>query len=194
MAVTHRRWRRGFGAAALLLVAAWAVGLVVFSERVVRLVEPGNQQTDVIVALTGEINRLHTSIDLLKSGASDRLFISGVNTAVQKEYLVQLLDTEASNLNCCIEVGYLAANTRGNAHEIAEWLQGQSIGSVRLVTSNYHMPRSLLEFRRVLPQLTILPHPVDSELVSLHPWYGSVGSFIFMAKEFTRYLAARVGV
>jgi len=194
MTMLRRLSSRRVAFLALCLGAAWFIGLVVFSERVVRLAEPGYQETDVIVALTGEINRLHTGIALLKSGVSDRLFISGVNTAVQKDYLVKLLDTEASDLDCCIEVGYLAANTRGNAREIAEWLEGQSINSVRLVTSNYHMPRSLLEFRRVVPTLNILPHPVDSELVSLHPWYGSVRSFTFMAKEFTRYLAARVGV
>lgn len=185
---------RLFGFVALVLFAAWSIGLVTFAESVVQPVDPGNQRTDAIVALTGEANRLPVSIDLLKSGLSDRLFISGVHLDVQSEYLVSLLDSEGSDLDCCVEIGHVATNTRGNARETAEWIQSQQIQSVRLVTSNYHMPRSLLEFRRVLPQLTILPHPVDSELVSLHPWYGSVGSFIFMAKEFTRYLAARLGV
>lgn len=194
MTIAFGRWGRIGALTGLLLIACWAVGLVVFAEGVIRQTVPDDQPTDAIVVLTGEDNRLRASVDLLKAGLSDRLFISGVHNDVHTDQLVRLLDTEPSSLDCCIEVGYVARNTRGNAWETADWIDVEEIGSIRLVTSNYHMPRSLLEFRRAIPHIDIVPHPIDSELVAMDPWYDSLASVSLMAREFTKYLAVRLGV
>ncbi len=194
MVMALGRWTRIAALAALLLIGGWVAGLVVFAEGVIRQTVPHNGQTDAIVVLTGEDNRLSASVALLKDGLADRVFISGVHNDVHADQLVRLLDTEASDLDCCIEVGHVATNTRGNAWETADWIEVEQIGSIRLVTSNYHMPRSLLEFRRVIPHIDIVPHPIDSNLVVLNPWYGSLASVSLMAREFTKYLAVRLGV
>src|SRR3546814_11467635 len=61
---------------------------------------------------------------------------------------------------CSSDLGYEADNTRGNAVETAAWMKDQGFTSLRLVTATYHMPRSLLEFRRLMPDIEIVPHPV----------------------------------
>lgn len=194
MTLSSGRWARVAALTGFLLAGGWVAGLVMFAEEVVRQTVPGDRQTDAIVALTGENNRLPASIALLKAGLAERLFISGVHNDVHADYLVSLLDSAASDLDCCIEVGHVARNTRGNARETADWIALQEIGSIRLVTSNYHMPRSLLEFRRAIPHIDIVPHPIETELVVLEPWYGSLSSVSLMAREFTKYLAVRLGV
>ena len=42
-------------------------------------------------------------------------------------------------------LGREADNTHGNARETAGWMRGEGYRSLRLVTSWYHMRRSLLE-------------------------------------------------
>jgi DUF218 domain len=59
-----------------------------------------------------------------------------------------------------VTLGHAAASTRGNAAEIAAWARERDIGSVRVVTAGYHMPRALLELRRALPGAALLAHPV----------------------------------
>src|SRR3546814_4570320 len=61
---------------------------------------------------------------------------------------------------CCVDLGFEAADTAGNALETAGWLNAHGYKSIRLVTANYHMPRSLVEFSRRLPGITIVPPPV----------------------------------
>lgn len=177
----------------VVLFAVWLVGLFNFASRVVALEVPGDQQTDAIVALTGELVRLREGIALLKDEQSERLFISGVYRGVDVEELLAVLREDAEGFDCCIDVGYVATNTRGNAVETAEWVEAENVHSVRLVTSNYHMPRTLLEFRRLMPTLEILPHPVISERAKDQAWYTNPRSARLLATEFSKYLIVRAG-
>ena len=52
---------------------------------------------------------------------------------------------------CCITLGYESVDTRSNAVEVAGWAGQRGIGSVRLVTSDWHMRRAGFELRRRLP-------------------------------------------
>lgn len=65
-----------------------------------------------------------------------------------------------------------------------------SYHSLRLVTAWYHMPRSLLEFRRAMPDIEIIPHPVFSEeAISQNSW-GWRGTVPVLIGEYGKYLAA----
>ncbi|MEM1399495.1 MAG: YdcF family protein, partial [Pseudomonadota bacterium] len=79
----------------VVLFAVWLVGLFNFASRVVALEVPGDQQTDAIVALTGELVRLREGIALLKDEQSERLFISGVYRGVDVEELLAVLREDA---------------------------------------------------------------------------------------------------
>lgn len=62
-----------------------------------------------------------------------------------------------------------------------------NIRSIRLVTSNYHMPRSMAEFRANNREVTILAHPVYSERVRKN-WWRSWRSFVLIASEYNKFL------
>jgi uncharacterized SAM-binding protein YcdF (DUF218 family) len=66
----------------------------------------------------------------------------------------------AALFKCCVDVGYDANDTSGNASETRAWARANHFSRLIIVTSSYHMPRSLAEFGRVMPDATLVPYPV----------------------------------
>ena len=104
--------------------------------------------------------------------------------------LLRVSQQAPAAVECCIVLGYAADDTRGNAAETAAWLRQESYSSFRLVTANYHMPRSLLEFRRALPNADIVPHPVAPTNVHVEEWWRWPGTTILLVTEYNKYLVA----
>ena len=90
-------------------------------------------------------------------------------------------------------LGYTADNTAGNARETATWMAEEGYGSLRLVTSSYHMPRSLAAFRRVMPSVNIVPHPVFPAHVRHSDWWRWPGTTQLLVSEYNKYLIAQAG-
>ena len=93
---------------------------------------------------------------------------------------------------CCIELGHDAADTVGNARETAAWAKAGNYRSLRLVTSDYHMPRSLAVFRRAMPHIDLIAHPVFSDSVHMESWWRSPGTAGLLASEFNKFLIVRL--
>jgi|HigsolmetaAR203D_1030402.scaffolds.fasta_scaffold00228_32 uncharacterized SAM-binding protein YcdF (DUF218 family) len=183
-------WLRRIMPAAIALFLLWFGGLVWFADDAARMQEPDDRRTDAIVVLTGGSERLPTGLDLLSRNRAEKLFVSGVYAGVEVAELLRLSRQAPEELACCIVLGYAAGDTRGNAIETAEWLRAEGYGSVRLVTSNYHMARSLLEFRRVLADVAILPHPVKPHNVLLDDWWRRPGTASLIVSEYNKFLVA----
>jgi uncharacterized SAM-binding protein YcdF (DUF218 family) len=147
--------------------------------------------TDAIVVLTGGSLRLASGIDLLREGRGRVLFVSGVDRQVGIEALLRSAGDETPKwLACCVVIGHQAQNTEGNAIETAVWMRREGYHSLRLVTSWYHMPRSLLEFGRAMPDLEIVPHPVFPDRVKQQNWWGRHGTAALLIGEYAKYVAA----
>ncbi len=110
--------------------------------------------------LTGGSDRIEDAVQLLAEGRASRLLISGVNEALKPDSLARRMPMHGDLFACCIDLDYGARNTVGNAVETRRWTRQHRIGSIILVTSNYHMPRALIEFRRAMPSATIIARPV----------------------------------
>lgn len=191
---------------AMALLLVWLGGAFVYFDRVENLPAPSEQRTDAIVVLTGGAARLATALRLLDQNKADRLLISGVSPNASKASLLQAVlpampDAAQASSNwqgidlqllfdCCVDLDYEAANTEGNAVETADWVAQHQVKTIRLVTSNYHMPRSLAEFRRRLPGVTILPHAVRSETMRVEDWWRRSTAAAFLLGEYTKYVAA----
>ena len=192
--------------ALMALVMIWLGGAFVYFDQVENLPEPSGQRTDAIVVLTGGAARLATALRLLNQNKADRLLISGVSPNASKASLLQAVlpampdAAQASGnwqgidlqllFDCCVDLDYEAADNEGNAVETADWVAQHQVKTIRLVTSNYHMPRSLAEFRRRLPGVTILPHPVRSETMRVEDWWRRQTAAAFLLGEYTKYVAA----
>ena len=178
---------------AVLLVAAaccllWLSGLLWFATP--PAADTRAAATDAIVVLTGGSLRLQSGIDLLREGKGRKLFVSGVNQQVDLDELLGVSGHAPDWALCCVVLGHQADNTFGNAQETAQWMRRQGFRSLRLVTAWYHMPRSLLELDRAMPEVEIIPHPVFPEEVSQVNWWASRSTALLLASEYGKYLAA----
>ncbi len=170
--------------------AAWLAGLLWFATGLPTSVAEPERLTDAIVVLTGGSGRVHQGLRLLAENRAKKLFISGVYRGVDVQELLRVSQRSPGDLECCIALGYEADSTRGNARETASWMREQGLGSLRLVTAAYHMPRSLLEFRRVLPGDEILPHPVFPESAKSGGWWPWPNRASLLVTEYSKYLVA----
>jgi uncharacterized SAM-binding protein YcdF (DUF218 family) len=181
---------RGPALVGAALVVGWAVGLFLFAASLPRQAPDDAITTDGIVVLTGGSARLSVGFDLLRAGKARKLFISGVYRGVEVRELLALSSKSGNDLECCVELGYDADDTEGNAVETARWMADEGFHSLRVVTANYHMPRSLVEFRRALPGVTLVPHPVSPSKVRLDGWWGWPGTAELIVSEYNKYLLA----
>ncbi|HSV29746.1 MAG TPA: YdcF family protein [Candidatus Omnitrophota bacterium] len=183
----------GFGAgAAGGLFALWCAGFLWFVATVPDQVGDPATVTDAIVVLTGGSERLATGVQLLEDGRARKLFVSGVHKDVELADILKLGHADHGGLACCVVLGYSAPDTVGNAAETARWMAKERFRSLRLVTGAYHMPRSLLEFRRAMPDAAIVPHPVFPDAVKSREWWRWPGTAALLATEYSKYLAAVV--
>lgn len=193
--MTGRAHRRRRGAAGVLFVIGLAgiliAGLFAFVGKLPRQVENRDGQTDAIVVLTGGSERLAAGFALLAQGRAEKLFISGVGRGTSRD-AIRTRAGAAERFECCVVIGRDALNTEGNAQETAAWLKAQSYNSLRVVTASYHMPRSLLEMRRAMPGITLVPHPVFPRRVKIESWWRSPGTASLLVTEAGKYWAATV--
>lgn len=124
------------------------------------------ESADAIIALTGSKDRIRKGIDLLDEGKAKTMLITGVHVDFRKDDLKDIWN-KRDKLPCCISLGYEARDTIGNAIETKKWIEQNPVDSVILVTSKYHIARSAMIFKTLLPHITIHPYPVSSYPTSL---------------------------
>lgn len=176
----------------LVLAGAWLAGFFWYGADVPSQLSDQTTPTDAIVVLTGGSERLDTGLTLLRQKMGRKLFVSGVYRSIDVAELLRLSRQKPDEVECCIVLGHAADNTVGNAVETAAWMRAEGYHSLRLVTANYHMRRSLLEFRHAMPDATIIPHPVFPDKVKQGLWWLWPGTAHLIASEYTKYLAAHL--
>lgn len=164
----------------------WFCGFIWFGQKINEYNDYDLKSTDAIVVLTGGRNRIARAIELVNDNIAEHLFISGVEKNTSLNDIVKELKLPINNPEK-VELGYNATNTIGNAREIKEWIENNNIKSVRLITSNYHIPRSLAELKAYKLPLDIEVTPVYSENVASY-WWQSWGTFKFIFQEYNKYL------
>jgi len=142
------------------------------------------------VVLTGGSARMDAGLGLLKAGKGKRLLISGVNPAARLNDLQHVTGGDSTLFNCCIDLDRVALNTIGNAQESAKWAAANTFGSIIVVTNNYHMPRSLLEMRRILPNAELKAYPVVNTPLTGTTWLEDADAMRVLTIEYAKYVAA----
>ena len=173
-----------------IVLALYAAGFVVF---VVSLPGPMPHMRPAqgIVALTGGDERLAAAVSLLENRSGQRLLISGVHPTTTKQEL-KFLSHGRKRFDCCADLGYSAANTRGNAEEAARWAHAHHFRSLIVVTARYHMPRSLTEFQAAMPDVALEAYPIEPQDIDLSAWWHDVRALHVLHGEYVKYLASTV--
>lgn len=169
----------------LVISGLWIVGFFVFLGNIPTHIYDKNTPTDAIVVLTGDNARIETGLALLKQGLAPKLFISGVEEKFASNTIARVRK-KGFKMYSDVTLGYQADTTTENALETAEWITLEKLDSIRLVTSHYHMVRSLLEFKRRLPKTRIIPHPITP--IGAQNWWQSPRGIRLVFLEYNKSL------
>lgn len=186
--MTRRHWSPLLKAA-VCLGLLWAAGFAWFLHAAGSGAERPPARADGIVALTGGAGRVEAALRLLADGRARVALISGVGGAADFGDLARRAGVDRG-LAARVTLGRAAESTRGNAAETAAWARAQGIRSLIVVTAAYHMPRALAELARALPGTTLIAHPVVPP--AMDP--GDAGTLRMLAQEYTKWLAAEIGL
>ena len=183
-----------------LKILSWAVGtaigiFVLGFVLFVRSIDGKNansiaEPADGIVALTGGELRIAQALKLLAQGKGRRLLITGVHPATNRRVLKEIAPKHGPLFECCIDIDHGARNTIGNAKAARDWATAKDFRSVIVVTSSYHMPRSLVELRRALPGLKLVPHPVTPRNFRIDAWWAYPGTMRLLFSEYLKLIPA----
>lgn len=163
--------------------ALWITGLILFTRIIPIAPLETVKETDGMVIFTGGKTRLNVALDLFNQKRAQYLLISGVNPASTLPQTVAQMPDHSQ-----ITLGYDALDTIGNAEETAAWAGSHHIKTLRLVTSNYHMPRSLFELRYLLPSVEIIPHPVVGKSFLRSKWWLDPSTLGLVVQEYNKFL------
>ncbi len=141
---------------------AWVAGFLWFT---VTLPQPaGETATDAVIVPTGGAGRIAQGLAVLDRGQARKMLVTGVDPEVTPTEFALEFEVDQASLDCCVTLGFLAEDTRGNATETAEWVETHGIQSLRLVTTDWHMRRAARELDRTLPEtVTVVWDAVPSE-------------------------------
>lgn len=174
-----------------LAAAIFLSGFVLFALSLAREEPDLETRAEGVVALTGGSDRVFDAAKFLARGQAKRMLITGVNRATRGSELARMLPISREMFACCVDLGYQALDTAGNARETREWAESRNITkSLIVVTSNYHMPRALVELSAALPEVTLYPFPVVSEHANVADWWRDYRVARLVGGEYVKFAGA----
>lgn len=169
----------------------WIMGFVWFVGLIPDRISKIDGVTDAIVVLTGGSGRIDAGFMLLAEGKAKKLFISGVGKNANLEDISKIStfhQNNKANLKSNIALGYEAYNTVENAIETMNWMRQNNVHSIILVTSNYHIPRSLAEFQLIMQDHKIIAYPVISNAIKIEKWWMFPGTMKLIFLEYNKFI------
>lgn len=176
------------------VVAAAVVGFGVFLRQLPATETKPARDADGIVVLTGGSSRVSDAMELLSVGYGKRLLISGVHPASGTQEIQRSLPDSQPLLGCCVDLDHSAVNTRSNATGTRRWVEARGFRSLIVVTSNYHMPRAIVELSHAMPDVALIPFPVVGDKWNDEPWWTSGAAMRLLLLEYAKYVAAELRV
>ncbi|MEQ1672343.1 MAG: YdcF family protein, partial [Hyphomicrobium sp.] len=116
--------------------------------------------------------------------------ISGVNRITRREDVERISGLDHKAFTCCVDLGYEALDTVGNADETRTWANTNGYKSLIVVTSSYHMPRSLAELALAMPDRTFIAHAVTPRGFPDSGWWLHIRTTRVLLSEYLKYLPA----
>jgi len=165
-------------------------GFLWFADSVATMRPPEGTRADAIIVLTGGYQRIDQAVGLLRDGVGRRLLISGVNPSTTRSQIRRMTQSSPDLFACCVDMGYQAIDTIGNANEAARWISDKGYASVVVVTNNYHMHRSLYELRNASPNTSFIAYPVISADLTRTNWFGNPDVLRTMVSEYGKFVVA----
>ncbi|MFZ1743550.1 MAG: YdcF family protein [Pontixanthobacter sp.] len=164
-----------------ILAIVWFMGFLWFT-----IALPGpvrGQKTEAVIVPTGAAGRIEHGLKVLEAGQAKIMLVTGVDPEVKPGEFAAQFEVPKNLMKCCVELGFQAVDTRGNAAETADWIKQRKVKSLRLVTTDWHMRRAANELLQTLPaNVTVVEDAVPSEpsfrilFLEYHKWLASLVS------------------
>ena len=145
---------------------------------------PNGTLVEGIAVLTGGKGRIAKGIKLFKSSPGSYLIISGVDKNIKN---IDIVPKELLKNNR-VFIDRKSETTIDNAEAIIKWAKQYRIGNIRIITSDYHMPRSMLILLRQSKSLNFYADPVISDIHSRDTWVNNSKLLIFLIEEYLKFL------
>jgi len=178
----------------LAFIAAIMFGFVAFLAQLRNIESRPERHADGIVVLTGGASRVSDAMELLAAGYGRRLLISGVHPTSTASDISRSVQESQALFNCCVDLDRSAHSTRSNASGTRRWVHERGFKSLIVVTSNYHMPRAIVELSHAMPDVALIPYAVVGERWRDEPWWENGTTFRLVLSEYVKYIAAGVRV
>lgn len=142
-----------------IIILAWVACFIIFL-----IIIPSPQkvpqtlpQVEAVVILTGDYFRLEKGVEVFVKSNAKKILLSGVPKKIPKKSVLRRIK-QLSKVELQPEtlfLGHIADSTISNATEAKIFMDLNGYKSLNLVTSNYHIPRSLYLFNRAMPNCEI---------------------------------------
>ena len=190
-----------FLALLILIITYFLIELFNFKEKIITAENYPNPENTNIVILTGGTNRIKDGFDIInkfdkKSKYTIKILVSGTGKGFTKLSLQNMLspDFDLKLIKCCVELDAISQNTYSNAKQTLKWSTKNNIKEFILITSNYHMPRSILEFKNKMPNIRILTYPIKPRKHEINNWLNSFETFSLIFYEFCKFIISNIRI
>jgi len=167
-----------------VLILFFIIGFIKFYNDIKNYKSYNKILVEGIAVLTGGKGRIDKGIELFKASPNNYLIISGVDKSIK---IIEVVPKDILNSNK-VFIDRKSETTIDNAEEIIKWSRKNSITNIRIITSDYHMPRSMLILSKKSESLNFFPDPVKSDINIRKNISENFKSLLFLSEEYLKYL------
>ena len=179
----------------------FCIELFDFKEKILSFQKYNNKESSNIVILTGGTNRIKDGLKIINKFDKSqkynfKILVSGTGKGFTKNSLIKQIgpNFNPKYIECCIYLDSVSKNTFTNAIETSKWAKRNDIQEFILITSNYHMPRAILEFKNIMPNHKIYTFPITPRKHNIKKWMSSYETFSLIFKEFCKYIISSLRI
>ena len=172
-----------------------------FKNNILVLTKYNDIKSPNIVILTGGANRIKDGLKIIQDFKNSKninykILVSGTGMGFTKSSLKKKLGPNFNSqlIQCCIDLDGVSKNTLTNASETFKWTSKNDIKEFILITSNYHMPRAILEFKNVMPNLKIYTFVITPKKHDIKNWLSSYQTFSLVFTEYCKFIIASLRI
>ena len=145
-----------------------------------------NYKTDGIAVLTGGTGRINLGLELFNKNKNLKLIISGVDRKVSNKSIIP--DNLMNKFSITIDKA--SESTYQNAKIINKWTSKYKLKNVTIITSYYHMPRSMLLIQSFSPNINFYAYPVEKKISNKISLRENFLYYFFLTEEYIKYLVS----
>ena len=168
----------------LTALVFFSLGFVSFFSQIKNYNVSNNYNYQGIAVLTGGKGRIAKGIEVFRNNPESYLIISGVDKKVAIEDILP----KDFLVNPKIFIDKKSETTIDNVNEIVNWSLKNKISDVIVITSDYHMPRTMLILTKKGEGLNFSSYPVTSSIDLDENFLKDTKTLKFLLEEYFKYI------